>query len=126
MDVKTMTFLKRDRSKHFITKFVKRDYVASTKKQRKLKHIKKVYPNEDNLECILLYLGSALSWKSTADQTALFLLGLGSSGKSHSLKQLWNVTSWNYSQMYLQEKIQNRQKKFELKRSGGHKFIYSC
>jgi hypothetical protein len=27
MDVKTMKFLKRDVSKHFITKFVRRDYV---------------------------------------------------------------------------------------------------
>jgi len=87
IDVKTMKFLKRDVSKHFITKFIRRDYVESTKKQRNsvLKHIKKVYPDEDDLECILLYLGSALSWKSTADQTALFLLGLGSSGKSFIL-----------------------------------------
>ena len=45
--------------------------------------IKKVYPS--NMDCILLYLGSALSWKATVDQTALFLLGLGSSGKSFIL-----------------------------------------
>ena len=87
MIVSTKTFKKRDVNKHFVSKFIDRDYEVSTEKQRNkvLHHIKKVYPSKDDMDCILLYLGSALSWKATVDQTALFLLGLGSSGKSFIL-----------------------------------------
>ena len=87
MTVSTKTFKKRDVNKHFVSKFIDRDYKVSTEKQRNkvLHHIKKVYPSKDDMDCILLYLGSALSWKATVDQTALFLLGLGSSGKSFIL-----------------------------------------
>jgi hypothetical protein len=87
-EVATKEFKQRDINRHFVTKYIRRDYNPSTDKQRKsvLSNVKKVYPNAEDLECILYYLGSALSWKGTQDQMALFLLGLGSSGKSFILE----------------------------------------
>jgi hypothetical protein len=88
MKVTTKKFYKRNIDRHFVTKCIQRDYVASTEAQRNqvLYHVRKVYPLQNDLDAILLYFGSALSWKGTADQTALFLLGLGSSGKSFMLE----------------------------------------
>lgn len=84
MDVATKTFKQRDISRHVITKYIQRDYKPSSPKQRQrlLKHVSKVYSKQEDMDCILYYLGSALSWKGTQDQSALFLLGKGSSGKS--------------------------------------------
>jgi len=84
VDLKDGSFKQRNHNEHYITEYISRDYEPSTKKQQKkiLKFIKKTYPNEDDLKCILLNLGSALSGKSNSDQTNLFLLGKGSSGKS--------------------------------------------
>ena len=84
---RTGKFYKRNLTKHYVTKYIRRDYKPSTTEQRNsiFRHICKVYPNPEDLKCILLYLGSALSWKGTNDQTALFLLGKGSSGKSFIL-----------------------------------------
>ena len=49
MTVSTKTFKKRDVNKHFVSKFIDRDYKVSTEKQRNkvLHHIKKVYPSKD-------------------------------------------------------------------------------
>jgi hypothetical protein len=44
-----------------------------------------IYPDKQDLDCILEYLGSALSGISSKEQDTLFLLGLGSSGKSFIL-----------------------------------------
>jgi hypothetical protein len=44
-----------------------------------------IYPDKLDRECILTYFGSALSGISSKDQDTLFLLGLGSSGKSFIL-----------------------------------------
>ena len=70
--------------KYFVTDVISRDYEESTDKQRKeiLKLISKIYPKKDDLECILLNLGSEFRGNSKIDQTTLFLLGDGSSGKN--------------------------------------------
>jgi hypothetical protein len=59
----------RTKDSHYITKYIKRDYNPSSQKQRKsvLKTIKKVYPVDEDRNCILSYIGSALSWKGTAN-----------------------------------------------------------
>ena len=44
-----------------------------------------MYPKHEDLECILLVLGSCLSGKANIDQDTLFLLGKGSSEKSFTL-----------------------------------------
>lgn len=86
-DLKTNEFKNRIVNTHYITQYINRDYIKSNDLQRKkiMKHIKKIYPNKDDLNCILLILGSALSGKSNVDQDTLFLLGEGSSGKSFTL-----------------------------------------
>jgi hypothetical protein len=78
------SFNERDITKHYISKFIKRDYSQSTLEQKNeiLKHIKKIYPIKKDLNCILSILGSALTGLSNNDQETLFLLGSGSSGKS--------------------------------------------
>ena len=45
-----------------------------------------IYPDKQDLECILEYLGSALSGISSKEQDTLFLLGKASSGKSFTLE----------------------------------------
>ena len=84
MDLKENVFKKRILNTHYVTEFIKRDYIQSTieEKNKILKIISKTYPNKNDLECILLNFGSAISGNSTCDQTTLFLLGDGSSGKS--------------------------------------------
>jgi hypothetical protein len=83
VNLNTLEFKERVLNEHFITQFIARDYIRSTQDQRDdiLTHIHKVYSSDD-LDCILSFLGSALSGKSTTDQHLLFLLGNGSSGKS--------------------------------------------
>ncbi len=87
MNLKTKKFEPRDKTKHFITKYIQRDYVASSESQRNIiySHIKKIIPNEDDLKCILTVFGSALSGNSVIDQDTLFMLGKGSAGKSFLL-----------------------------------------
>ena len=87
MDLKDLQFKQREKGKHFITHYINRDYKASTTEQRKklLIPIKMIYPDKLDRECILTYFGSALSGISSKDQDTLFLLGLGSSGKSFIL-----------------------------------------
>eukprot|EP01038_Epipyxis_sp_PR26KG_P017211 gene17211-23717_t len=88
MDLKDLKFKKRDIEKHFITKYISRDYKKSTDKEQKeiYKHLKQIYPKEEDLNCILLIIGSSsLSGKSNLDQDILFLLGSGSAGKSFTM-----------------------------------------
>jgi len=83
-DLKDKSFKERILHTHYITKFIKRDYSKSSKKERDemMKHIRKIYPDNEDLKCILTILGSALTGKSNVDQDTLFLLGKGSAGKS--------------------------------------------
>jgi phage/plasmid-associated DNA primase len=81
--------LKQRHKKHRITKYIRRDYEPSTKPQRNyLKDtiINRIYPDERERNCILSVLGSALSGLCERDQTSLFLIGNGSSGKSTMLE----------------------------------------
>ena len=83
-DLKDKSFKERILHTHYITKFIKRDYSKSSKKERNemMSHIRKIYPDDEDLKCILTILGSALTGKSNVDQDTLFLLGKGSAGKS--------------------------------------------
>jgi len=87
IDLKDLQFKQRELSKHYITNFINRDYQQSTAEQQNtvLKPLTMIYPDKQDLECILEYLGSALSGISSKEQDTLFLLGLGSSGKSFIL-----------------------------------------
>ena len=87
IDLKDLQFKQRELSKHYITNFINRDYKPSTIEQQSkvLTPLRMIYPDKQDLECILEYLGSALSGISSKEQDTLFLLGLGSSGKSFIL-----------------------------------------
>jgi hypothetical protein len=88
MDLKTLEFKQRDLTKHFITRYIKRNYTKSNEKNRNImmKEVRKIIPNNEDLEAILMEFGSALTGESSRDQSALFFLGLGSAGKSILMK----------------------------------------
>jgi len=84
MNMKTGKFRKRKQNKHFITQYIKRDYEPSSDddKTTVINHIKKIYPNKKDFDCILNMLGASLSGLASDDQITLLLLGMGSTGKS--------------------------------------------
>ena len=88
IDLKTHEFKQRDIKKHFISKYINRDYIKSTPANRAtvMKLIEKIYPDKKDLECLIHILGSSLSGLTLADQEIVFLLGQGNSGKSTIMK----------------------------------------
>eukprot|EP01038_Epipyxis_sp_PR26KG_P017232 gene17232-23756_t len=88
IDLETLDFKQRIKGKNYVNLYIKRDYQESSKYQHEklYKIIKKIYPNKEDLESILLVLGSAITGKATKMQKLLFLLGKGSSGKSTIMK----------------------------------------
>ena len=93
INTETGQFKMRRLHHNYITHYIKRDYVPSSQNKRKklLKIIKQIYPDEGDRNAILMALGSSLSGKTIQDQEMLFLLGLGSTGKSFLLS-LMEVT----------------------------------
>jgi hypothetical protein len=83
-DLKNKKFKQRILHTHYISKFIRRDYVKSIEKERDelMAHLRKIYPNNEDMKCILTILGSALTGKSNVDQDTLFLLGKAAAGKS--------------------------------------------
>lgn len=81
---KTNKFEKREFDKHFITYCINHDYEPSSKESREevMSILRKIYPNKEDLDYILTVLSSAMTGMSTEDQTVLFLLGRGNTGKS--------------------------------------------
>lgn len=88
-DLKDRQFKNREIFKHYITKYINRDYKQSTTCEQKIiqQYLTQIYStNIEDKECVLQILGSALTGKSTNNQECLFLLGLGSTGKSLVMK----------------------------------------
>ena len=83
-DFKTGTFNKRVKGTHFINIHIKRDYITPIQADidRVNKDINKIYPSKADRDYLLMTLGLSLTGKSCSEQTMLFLIGNGSSGKS--------------------------------------------
>jgi hypothetical protein len=88
IDLKTNEFKQRDISKHYVSKYINRDYVQSASENRAsvIKLIKKIYPDKKDLDCLIHIIGSSLSGLTLSDQEIVFLLGQGNSGKSTIMK----------------------------------------
>jgi hypothetical protein len=86
-DLNDNAFKQREHGKHFITRYIDRNYTKSNRIDReKVKSIlSKIITNKDDLKTILLTFGSALSGLSIEDQDILILIGKGSAGKSTML-----------------------------------------
>lgn len=86
-DLTTKQFNKRVKHLHYITHYIQHDYIPSTLPQKIVlrKIIEKIYPLEADRNCVLREIGWTLSGRSSRDQSTLFLLGDGSSGKSFIL-----------------------------------------
>lgn len=96
IDLKDNTFKQRQKGLHYISNYIKRDYKPSTLAQRNMIYsmIAKIYPSREDLDVILMKLGSTLSGKGNLTQEMLFLLGKGSNGKSamiHLLREAFDV-----------------------------------
>lgn len=80
----TGKFEKRIAGKHYINYHISREYHEPKPevKSRVMKDITKIYPNEDDRNYLLMTYGIALTGQACVEQTILFLLGKGSSGKS--------------------------------------------
>jgi len=78
------TFKQRIKNKHFINVNINRDFHEPEEKDKLnvMEIIKLIYSNEDDRNYLLMTLGIAITGQACDDQTMLFLLGLGSSGKS--------------------------------------------
>jgi hypothetical protein len=83
-DFESGTFKKRVHAKHFINIFINRNYAEPLKEEKEnmLKTVKQIYPNDADRHYLLMILGIAITGMACSEQTMLFLLGLGSSGKS--------------------------------------------
>jgi len=81
---KTGKFESRVIGKDFINVHISRDYFQQLKEDidRVFKDVNKIYPNKDDRDYLIMTLGQALTGQSCSEQTMLFLLGKGSSGKS--------------------------------------------
>ena len=81
---KTGTFKKRVHGTHFINVFIHRDYVVPTEEEKiqVMVPLKQIYSHMPDLNYLLMTMGIAITGMSCIEQTMLFLLGLGSSGKS--------------------------------------------
>lgn len=92
-DLKAGTLKDRKFGVHYVTKVINRDYKGSTESQQTkvINSLKKVYPIEEDLNTILIVMGAALSGLINAEQLTLFLIGLGSSGKSFVMELLVKV-----------------------------------
>lgn len=85
---KTGKFEKREVKKHFINVHINREFTPAVKEDiaKVYKDINKIYPNIDDRNYLLMTLGQAITGQACAEQTMLFLLGLGSTGKSTILE----------------------------------------
>lgn len=87
IDLKDLKFKQRTQ-KHYVCNYIDRMYVKSTKQQQDnlLYHLTQIYPKNEDLEAIMFILGSAMTGRAIKEQKILFLLGLGSAGKSTIMK----------------------------------------
>jgi hypothetical protein len=88
LDLKDHEFKQRNIKKHFVSKYISRDYIKSASEDRDavIKLIEKIYPDKQDLECLIHLVGSSLSGLTLSDQEIVFLLGQGNSGKSTMMK----------------------------------------
>lgn len=90
IDLSTKEFNERVLGKHYVTKFVDRDYMKSNMETQKdlLRNLSKIVPNASDFKAFLQLFGATLSGTVTREQICLFLMGTGSAGKS----TIWRVT----------------------------------
>jgi hypothetical protein len=88
MNLKTNVFHQRVLGQDYITYFIPRDYILSTEKEKTeiMEHIKKIYPDQKDRQCILSMISKCLIGQPNIDQNTFFLIGPGSAGKSFILE----------------------------------------
>ncbi|CAN0242324.1 unnamed protein product, partial [Ectocarpus fasciculatus] len=89
-NLKEFEFKKRDRKIHFISVYIERDFEIPKLKYINAieKLVSQIIPNKDDKNCILKEFGASITGDVVDDQTNLFLLGKGSTGKSTLMKLL--------------------------------------
>lgn len=89
-DFTTGKFQKREVNKHFISNFINRNYKRPTQEHidKVYKDLNKIYPKKDVRDYLIMTYGMGLTGQSCEEQKILYLLGLGSTGKSTMLELL--------------------------------------
>jgi hypothetical protein len=89
-DFRTGTFQKREKGKHYIVNYLKRDYLpASTESKNYIfKILSQIYPKKEDMNYLLQTFGIALTGFSCNQQTILFNIGSGSAGKTTFMTML--------------------------------------
>ena len=84
IDLKTNELKTREFGKHYVTKYINRDYTSAKKKDIDYMYsiINKIWTNIEDRDYNLNQLGRAITGDSAKEQTNIFWLGTGSSGKS--------------------------------------------
>jgi len=85
--LKTLKFKQRKRT-DYMTYCINRDFkpVKDSSKKIVMNLLKKIYPEENDRDCVCECFGESISGHSTKSQYNLFLLGEGSTGKSTIMK----------------------------------------
>ena len=88
IDLKDDLFKPRNNKKHYISKYINREFeVPSNKYFDEInKLLNQIFPNEDDKNYILMNIGACLTGDIIEEQSNLFLLGKGSTGKSTFMK----------------------------------------
>jgi hypothetical protein len=128
IDILKNKFHPKRTDKHYITKYIKRDYQPSTEEQRKsyMDIINKIYPEKNDRDLILTLISTGLSWKAPTLQQSLFLVGVGSSGKSTILKHLQDSLTECYFAELKHDAFSNETKMDKvLNTFHGNPYLYS-
>jgi hypothetical protein len=129
IDILKNKFINKRTNNHFITKYIKRDYSPSTEEERKSyveNVINKIYPDKNDRDLILTLISTGLSWKAPTLQQSLFLVGVGSSGKSTILKHLQDTLTECYFAELKHDAFSNESKMDKvLNTFHGNPYLYS-
>lgn len=88
IDLKTGKLMKRALGRHYITKYITRNYKEATEQSKQLltKLLKQIYTNSEDYEAVLFTIFNSFTGLSRKEQEVLYMTGNGSAGKSTLLK----------------------------------------
>jgi len=94
-DLRTMELKSRVLGQHYVTKFIKRNYIDPSEEAMNYVHsqLRKIIHCDDERNYLLFVLGKSLSGDSNLDQNNLFLIGHGSTGKSTFMQMVQHAIS---------------------------------
>lgn len=89
---------KRVIGKHYICDFIDRDYTVPSNESviKMLDILTKLFPEQEELKCILFYLAASITGFASELQKSFFMIGTGSAGKSLIMEIMKKVLGDSY------------------------------